>query len=80
MDTRIFYKLDFLIFVDNHAKNFSSYNFAIILAIFFSDLSPTLIGVCFFSIFSISSSYLAAFNSTIGLKLLDVISSDSSTT
>lgn len=80
MDTRIFYKLDFLIFVNNHAENFSSYNFAIILANFFSNLSSTLMSVCFFSVFSISSSYLAVFDSTISLKLLDVTSFDSSIT
>lgn len=70
MNIEVFYKLNLLILKDNYSKNFSSYNFANVLANLFGNLSSTLRNFCFSSIFFIYSFYSAVSDSTSSLNLL----------
>lgn len=71
ISTKISYKLDLLIFVNNYAENFSSYNLVDVLANLFNNLSLISIDFRFFSAFSVSSFHLAIFDSVSGLKFFN---------
>lgn len=77
MNTRILYRLDLFIFIDNYTKNFFFCNLANVLANFFSNLFPILIEFGSFVVFSISFFYFTIFNSTNGSKTLNFTSFDS---
>lgn len=67
-------KLDLVISKDNHAENFSSRNFADILANLFSDLSFTSIDFRSSPTFPVSSSYPAISDGISGCKSLNFTS------
>lgn len=71
VDTRVFYRFDLFIFVNNYAKNLSFCNLADVLANFFNDLLSILIDFCSFFAFFVSFSHLITSNSINNSKFLN---------
>lgn len=77
MDIRVLYRLNSIIAVNNHTKNFLSYNLVNVWANLFTDLLSILIDFYFFPTFFIFFSQFAIFNNRNISKSLDFVSPSS---